>query len=1850
MDETIKGTEDADLLVGTDEADTIDALGGDDVASGLGGDDTIDGGADDDTLAGGDGADTLIGGPGADMLVGNAGDDELTGGPGSDMLVGNADVDTASFADAPAGVSASLVDGTATSLEAPASLGFIGSQEVPTGTIFGGTEIGGLSGIELDPASGTYFAISDDQSETNLARFYNLSLDLDADGFDGVTFNAATTILDTDDAAFAPGTIDAESIRLDPETGTLLFTSEGDADALIDPFVREMTVAGAFIREFELPAQLVPTADGSSGIQDNLALESLTLTPSGDTAFSATENALIQDGPIATLEEGSPSRVIQYDVASGDVAAQFIYEVEPIPVAPDPADGFADNGLVELLAVDETTFLALERSFAEGVGNTIKLFLTTTDGATDVDDLDSIEGEDVTAMPKTLLADLGELGVPLDNIEGISFGPEIDGQQTLVLVADNNFNPPAQTNLFLAFTVDGDLAFIDAPDTLAGIENLTGSAFDDVLAGDAGANTLMGLAGDDTLEGNGGDDILIGGAGTDTAIFAGVVADFTIETADGGVLVTGADGTTTLTGVELLAFDDETIEVATLDDPDDPGGPVASVALTPLGTFDSGVFDEGATEIAAFDPLSDRLFLTNGFTDTIDILDIADPTTPTLVDSIDLSFLEDFGGINSVAVSGGLVAAAIESETATANGQVAFFTAGGVFLGSVEAGVLPDSVSFTPDGTTLLVANEGEPDDGIDPPGSVSIIDLSGGLIEATVTEAGFEAFDGQEEALRAAGVRIFPDKTVSEDVEPEFIAVAPDGSFAFVVLQENNAIGVLDLVAGEITDIVPLGALDHSLEGNGLDTSNEDGAIAIDPAPIFGLRQPDGIAAYVGGDGATYFVTANEGDTRDEDVEAADLPLDPEVFPDAAALQDPADLGELEVSSIDGDIDGDGLFEEIFSFGSRSFSIWDAAGTLVFDSGDDFEQITAEEFPEFFNADNDNNDFDDRSPDAGPEPEGVAVGTIEGETFAFIGLERIGGIVVYNVTDPAAATFVDYVNNRDFTVEPGEGDAGDLGPEGLTFIAAEDSPTGAPLLAVANEVSGTTTLFAIDMADPIVPTDPVEPTDPAPAGVTINELRIDQPGEDLNEYLELTGAAGASLDGLTYLVIGDSEEAGSGVIEEAVGLDGLAIPEDGFFLAAETPDAFILPLTVDLTTELNFENEDNVTHLLVSGFTGAVGDDLDTDDDGTPETAPWDEVLDSLALVGPGEGDQVYSDTVVGPDGDLVPGHAFRSVDGDGPFAIGDLTFGVDDTPGLPNEGFVAAGTLPNGVASGDVSQETAVLWARAAEAGTLTFELSTDPTFTSDVETFEVEVDDPLVPAKVTAAGLTAGTEFFFRATDAAGNTSAGTFETPAELGSTEGLTFGVSGDWRGELSPYPAIADVAEADLDFFLLHGDTIYADFQSPAGPAPQAQTLEEFRVKHEEVYSERLGENYWAEVRASTPVFATIDDHEVTNDFAGGATIEEQGLTDLGFEFGGAPGELVNDSTLYENGLDAFFEYNPLEDTVFDAPDNDLFDGEPDLFRSQNYGSDAQFIVLDQRSFRDIQLPGTDPTDPSTIPAFLDASLGDDSRSILGELQFEMLKAELLAAEEAGVTWKFVATPEPIQNIGLFNADAWEGYAAERSELLKFIEDEGIDNVVFVAADVHATFVNNLTYQDPDDPLGIAGPQLASSAFEVTTGSVAFDEPTGDVIVMFAAAADLLSDEELAFIETLPTAPDLDDVVDDRDDFLEDALNDLALIPAGLDPLGLDNNLPQAEGLIDAELIAGDYVSAFTFGWTEFDIDPETQALTVTTFGIEPYDQEQIAEYPASVLESEPFIASQFVVQPQSDEESMAAAEADVLI
>ncbi|MGQ3299314.1 choice-of-anchor I family protein [Reyranella sp.] len=492
----------------------------------------------------------------------------------------------------------------------------------------------------------------------------------------------------------------------------------------------------------------------------------------------------------------------------------------------------------------------------------------------------------------------------------------------------------------------------------------------------------------------------------------------------------------------------------------------ARVSTAPTGEISFEVASSltlAGAEISAFDAASDRMFTTSSV--GLQVVDLANPAAPALIATINFTTLGfSTTDITSVAVRNGIVAVALPAADKTQPGQVVFLKASDhTLLGSVQVGALPDMLVFTPDGRTVLVANEGEPDaSGADAAGSVSIIDLSAGVSAATVRTATFDSFNGQEDALRAEGVRIFAGKSVSMDVEPEYIAISPDGTKAMVTLQEANALAILDIATGTFTDIVPLGLKDWT--GLKLDVSDRDGPNGttainlITDSHLFGMYMPDAISGYQVG-GQTFYVMANEGDDRDDflapdetiRVSSGSYDLDNALYPDEAALKSQAELGRHTVSNgpgLRGDTDGDGDIDQMLTYGGRSFSIVDSAGTRVFDSADVIERIIAEHYPALFD--------DTRSDNKGPEPEGIVIGTVGGHTYVFVGLERSNITLAFDITDPANVTYTGAAYN-----------AGDLSPEGLLFIPAADSPTGKDLLVSSNEVSNTVTIFEVNPPPP---------------------------------------------------------------------------------------------------------------------------------------------------------------------------------------------------------------------------------------------------------------------------------------------------------------------------------------------------------------------------------------------------------------------------------------------------------------------------------------------------------------------------------------------------------------------------------------------------------------------------------------------------------------------------------------------------------------------------------------------------------------------------------------------------------------
>lgn len=523
----------------------------------------------------------------------------------------------------------------------------------------------------------------------------------------------------------------------------------------------------------------------------------------------------------------------------------------------------------------------------------------------------------------------------------------------------------------------------------------------------------------------------------------------------------------------------------------------AQIELGFLGSHETGQFDEAAAEITA--AYGDTVFTVNAQAATVDVIDASDPTKPEKISEI-----TGTGVANSIAIrDDGLGAIALENDDKTQPGSVMFFDAtdaSAPVLGEVPVGSLPDMVTVSSDGRHALVANEGEPADDFstDPEGSVSVIDLPDEVAapeESDVRSADFHDFEDGGSKTLDDEVRIFGpnpegDLPVSRNLEPEYITVAGDKAYA--TLQEANAIAVVDIASAQVETILPLGFKDHGQTGNGLDPSDRDPE--DDPTVniteyegLKGAYMPDTISTFSAG-GTDYLVTANEGDSREwgdfidaarvKDLGEDDLAPVCENSPVADKLGD-EDLGRLNVITDLGLSEDGDCYEELYAFGARSFSVWTTDGKLVADSGDSFEQVTAEAIPDFFNSNHSESNLEGRSDDKGPEPEGLTIGQVGEKTYAFVGFERVGGIAAYDLSDPASPEFATYFNNRDFSVSVEDeiedaadpkallSSAGDLGPEGITFLSADESPSGEAALVVGNEVSGTTSLYSVaNLAD----------------------------------------------------------------------------------------------------------------------------------------------------------------------------------------------------------------------------------------------------------------------------------------------------------------------------------------------------------------------------------------------------------------------------------------------------------------------------------------------------------------------------------------------------------------------------------------------------------------------------------------------------------------------------------------------------------------------------------------------------------------------------------------------------------------
>jgi DNA-binding beta-propeller fold protein YncE len=532
--------------------------------------------------------------------------------------------------------------------------------------------------------------------------------------------------------------------------------------------------------------------------------------------------------------------------------------------------------------------------------------------------------------------------------------------------------------------------------------------------------------------------------------------------------------------------------------------PTFTYDLTLVRTFDGDSGSAGA-EIVAYDTQNALVLVTNGAANRIDIFE---PGSSSPVDEFDLT---PFGtGVQSVAVHDGVAVAVVTGETVLDEGSAVFFDPADPTDGTpVSVGALPDMVTFTPDGSRVLVANEAEPRcvdaegngvtdplDAVNPEGSISVIEVAGGVPRAVRT-ATFDSFNGDADALRAAGVRLtWPGATVAQDLEPEYIATDRTGRTAWVTLQENNAVAVVDVRSATVTAIAPLGLKDHSLPGNEIDPSDRDNVsngqanndIKLASWPVSGMYMPDGIDTW-SRQGRTYLATANEGDAREyfdnldndddgelcytDEARVKDLTLDADEFPEAD-LQEDENLGRLTVTQVasstfsggeppvDGEDPADvkGLeYQSLASYGARSVTIWTPDGRVVWDSGAVLDETVWTDDPNGWVASAPGfvpppwatSAYDSRSDDKGSEPESVVAARAYGRDLLFVGLERAGGVMTFDATNARAPQLQGWTTT-----------AGDISPEGLAFVSADDSPTGRPLLLVANEVSGTTSMYEV--------------------------------------------------------------------------------------------------------------------------------------------------------------------------------------------------------------------------------------------------------------------------------------------------------------------------------------------------------------------------------------------------------------------------------------------------------------------------------------------------------------------------------------------------------------------------------------------------------------------------------------------------------------------------------------------------------------------------------------------------------------------------------------------------------------------
>ncbi|WZI66359.1 MAG: phytase [Gloeotrichia echinulata IR180] len=1706
------------------------------------------------------------------------------------------------------------------------------------------TKLGGLSGITYDATKNQFYAIADARSDSNgLARFYTFTID---PATNGVTFTNVTPIKDTNGNFFAINSLDPEGIAL-TNNGTIFISSEGEvrpdlgASRVTNPFIKEFNLTtGQEIRSLAVPKKFLPVVQDTNnnnvvdtgdtqtaGVRNNLAFESLTITPDQKTLYTATENALFQDGDRATLTNGSRSRIIQYNLVTGQPEKEYLYVADAIAKAPNPSTASADSGLVDLLAIDNRgTLLALERSFAIGQGNTIKVYEVTLQGATDIstiDSLSSLSADQLNAIAPTqkrLLLNLDSLNLPnsdgnhptgTDNIEGLAFGPKLaDGRQSIVLVSDNNFSDTQFTQILtLGAEVvssatptvetrpdlfDDDIQNADADDPAIYV-NATDSAKSLVLTAVKNAGLrVYDLAGNLLQEVNPGGirynnidlqyGFKLGGQSVDIAVAS--------DRGNDKLVIFKINANPTTPGKYLEDITDSSI--STLFQALPFASPYSSSSRSAYGlalyrspiTNDYYVFAgrRQTGDVAQFkliDKGNGKIGYERVREFTIPSPSGVDPQTEGMVVDQETGFL--YIGQENVGIwkfdaepNGGTTGKLIDQVKGLGGKNLVDDVEGlTIYYGKNGTGYL--LASSQGDNTFAAYTREGNNDFlgrfAVGSNGSIDSVQESDGAEVINVPlgpnfpNGLFVTQDGNNE----------PAKLVEDDGEIENV----NSNFKFVPW-ENIANSFPTALKIDTTSYDPRNPVAQPRLTNyefknlpKLGTTSKGQDILL--GGFSGLYF-QGVAA----NGNLKFVTHTDRGPNGEPTGQNRPFLLPNFQPEIVSFELNRTTGEITITNRTGLFRQDGKTPLTGLPNVQA----GAGGTAYTD------EIAV--------------DLDNKvlaNDPLGADLEGIVVAPngdywmVDEYRPAIYQFDSKGKLLNRFIAKGTAAA-----------PEPDQA-AGTFGTEVLPAVYAQRR-NNRGFEAVALEGNK---LYAFIQSAIDNPDNAGDTTSRNSRNLRI--LEFDTVSKTVTgEYLYLLDDITASGNAKTDK-IGDAVSLGNGKFA--------VVERDDIGTNASNK----LIYQIDLAAATNINNSANFT--LPAGKTI---EQLTTAELATAKITPVSKnLIANAAKLGYTGVEKLEGLALVAPNTLALVNDNDFNVSGNTPTT----KLGILELPkNLPAPEF----TFPNGVASGDTTQNSTVLWTRATTLGAVKFEYSTKADFSSIAGTTTATVTNAQQPVKVDVTGLTPGTDYYYRVTDAVGATATGKFSTAAAPGTQAGLRFGVSGDWRGELSPYPAISNADDRNLEFFIKLGDTIYADYPSPGVKNPdgtekaQSKTLEDYRAKNAEVYSKSYGQNTWGDLRASTSILATIDDHEVVNDFQGGEDLAKASAADQAL-FGATSG-LVNDSPLYENGLQAFQEYNPISDQFYAQIGDARTDGERKLYRYNTYGSDAATFILDARSFRDAGLPGVANTnDAAQVGDFLAKSF-NPNRTMLGRRQIEDLKRDLLQAQKDGITWKFINVPEPIQNLGVVGAsDRFEGYAAERTEILKFIKDNRISNVVFIAADIHGTVVNNLTYQ-----LAPGQEQIATTAFEVTTGSVAFDAPFGQTVADLATAVGLLTPAQKAFYDSLPIANDADSTPNDKDDFIKQVVNG-GLTALGYDPVGLNNNLSQANGVINAKLLQGDYVATHTYGWTEFNIDPQTQKLTVTTYGIDPYSRLQLEANPSAVVNLQPKIVSQFEVTPNPAED-----------